>query len=240
AAPADEIGDLLGSEASDELTGDLSRLDSVRTTRVAAAERYFASHAGDWDRIRSLHVADSEVEASILRLLGRRPLGKLMDIGTGTGRMLELLAPRATSAIGIDRSAEMLRAARGKLEAAGLGDCPVRQGDMTALPAPDGSADTVVLHHVLHFADRPQLAIAEAARVLAPGGRLVIVDFAPHDREELRRDHAHARLGFKDEAVLGWLAKAGLTTRPPKHFEGPLTVTIWLAERPPHKLKAVA
>ncbi|MGB3722064.1 MAG: metalloregulator ArsR/SmtB family transcription factor [Pacificimonas sp.] len=239
AAPASEIGALLEGEDSDELAGDLNRLDSVRATRVAAAERYFASHASDWDRIRSLHVADSEVEAAILRLLGRKPLGKLMDIGTGTGRMLELLAPRASHAVGIDRSAEMLRAARGKLEAVGLGDLPVRQGDMFALPLDDASVDTVILHHVLHFAEQPQGAIREAARVLAPGGRLLIADFAPHDREELRRDHAHVRLGFADRTVTDWLTAAGLTPRAPEHLEGPLTVTIWLGEKRP-ELKEIA
>ncbi len=234
---AGDVGALL--DGGDELAGDLAKLDAVRAERVTAAEAYFASHAADWDRIRSLHVADSEVEAAILKLLGRRPLGSLMDIGTGTGRMLELLAPHAAHAVGIDRSAEMLRVARGKLEAAGLGDCPVRQGDMFALPAADGSVDTVLLHHVLHFAERPDLAIVEAARVLAPGGRLLIADFAPHDREDMRRDHAHVRLGFADTVVTDWLARAGLTPRTLEHLEGPLTVTIWLGEKRP-ELKEVA
>ncbi|MBV7256373.1 metalloregulator ArsR/SmtB family transcription factor [Pacificimonas sp. WHA3] len=227
---AASAGAMLAHEGDPE--GDVARLEAVRADRVAAAEDYFAQHASNWDRLRMLHVSDNEVETAIQDMLAQRPLGALMDIGTGTGRMLELLAPKARSAIGIDRSAEMLRAARGKLEAAGLGHCPVRQGDMFALPARDASVNTIVLHQVLHFAHRPELAIAEAARVLAPGGRLLVADFAPHDHEELRRDHAHARLGFADDAVNEWMAQAGLIANVPEHLEGKLTVTIWLGEKP--------
>lgn len=226
---AEAVGALIDTEPPVE---DLERLEAVRHARVTAAKAYFDAHAQDWDRLRQLHVADSEVEAAILGLLSQRPIGRLLDVGTGTGRMLELLGDAAAEAVGIDRSADMLRAARGKLEAAGLGACPVRQGDMLTLPADGQSIDTVVLHHVLHFAERPGEAIKEAARVLAPGGRLLIADFAPHAREELRREHAHVRLGFADEAVDGWMHAAGLTAQPPVHFEGALTVTIWLGEKP--------
>ena len=220
---------------------DLARLAAVRAERVAAAEAYFAAHADAWDRIRSLHVADAEVEAAIVRALGGRIVGDLLDVGTGTGRMIELLGPRASHAIGIDRSPEMLRIARAKIEAAGLAHCQVRQADMYALPQPDGSADTVVLHQVLHFAHEPAEAIAEAARVLAPGGRLLIIDFAPHDREELRTAEAHARLGFEDSAVLGWIGAAGLQARVVEHLTGgELTVTLWLGERAPIAQKEAA
>ena len=229
-AAASRVGALL--DLGEEPAADMERLEAVRAERVAAAERYFADHAADWDSIRRLHVADTKVEAAILQLLGQRSVGRLLDVGTGTGRILELLADRAEEATGIDRSAEMLRAARGKLEHAGLGDCPVRQGDMASLPLPAESVDTVVLHHVLHFAEHPPAAVKEAVRVLAPGGRLLIADFAPHEREELRRDHAHVRLGFADNAVAAWMRQSGLQPAEPVHLEGgPLTVTLWLGEK---------
>ncbi|MGL4543895.1 MAG: ArsR/SmtB family transcription factor, partial [Polymorphobacter sp.] len=215
---------------------DRARLVEVRAERVAAATAYFAAHAEQWDDIRSLHVADDRVEAVMLAALADQPIGRLLDIGTGTGRIIELFGPHADGAIGIDRSPDMLRLARGKLEAAGLSACEVRQADMFALPRPDGSADTVVLHQVLHFAENPGAAIAEAARVLAPGGRLLVVDFARHAREELRARHAHARLGFDDAQVCDWLALNGLATQVVDHLgggDGSLTVTLWLGQRGP-------
>jgi ubiquinone/menaquinone biosynthesis C-methylase UbiE len=220
---------------------DAARLAAVRADRAAAAERYFESHARDWDELRSLHIADSEVEAAIARALAERPIGRLIDIGTGTGRMLELFAPAADHAMGIDRSPEMLRLARVKLAQAGLDHAELRQGDMYALPLQSGAADTVIIHQVLHYAQHPQAAVAEAARLLGPGGRLLIVDFAPHEREELRTRDAHVRLGFPDEAVLSYLAEAGLDGRVVEHLEGgALTVTIWAGQRPAAKLKVVA
>src|SRR6185503_20003232 len=176
---------------------DAARTESVRAERAEAANRYFTAHAEVWDQIRSLHVAESEVERAIDRALDRRPLGRLVDIGTGTGRMIELFGPRSTQAISIVRSSEMLRLARVKLEAAGIASS-LRQGDMYALPLNDESADSVIIHQVLHYAHSPAAAIGEAARVLAPGGTLLIVDFAAHDREELRSTDAHIRLGFED------------------------------------------
>lgn len=211
---------------------DLERLAAVRAERVAAAERYFAEHADEWDRIRTLHIAEVEVETAIKRALSNKPLGTLLDIGTGTGRMIELLGPTANDSLGVDRSIDMLRVARAKIEAAGLPQAQVRQADMYALPIADGGADTVILHQVLHFAHEPVQAIAEAARVLAPGGRLLVVDFAPHDHEELRAQHAHTRLGFEDAQVCGWLAQAGLEARVADRLTGgDLTVTLWIGER---------
>jgi ubiquinone/menaquinone biosynthesis C-methylase UbiE len=220
---------------------DAARLAAVRADRTAAAERYFAAHARDWDEIRSLHIAESEVEAAIARALADRDIGRLVDVGTGTGRMLALFGGRADHALGIDRSPEMLRLARVKLAEAGLAAAELRQGDMYALPLGPGSADTVIVHQVLHYAQQPAAAVAEAARLLAPGGRLLIVDFAPHEREELRSRDAHARLGFADEAVLKYLENAGLRGRVVEHLEGgELTVTLWAGERPRQKLKVVA
>lgn len=224
----DAIGDA-GGEWIDE---DKARLEAVRADRAAAAERYFAAHAEEWDAIRSLHVPESRVEAAMAALLADAPIGRLVDLGTGTGRMLELFGARATRAVGVDRSPEMLRLARAKL-AETVPSAELRQGDLTALPLGEGIADTVILHQVLHFLAQPASAIGEAARLLGPAGRMLIVDFAPHEREELRTRDAHARLGFSDEQIAGWLAGAGLELVRSDRLEGgELTVTLWLGERP--------
>jgi ArsR family transcriptional regulator len=214
-----------GTEAL--FAADVARLEVVRADRAEAAARYFTAHAGIWDQIRSLHVAEADVEKAIDRTLGKRPLGRLVDIGTGTGRMIELFAPRAAYSIGIDKSSEMLRLARVKLEAAGISSS-LRQGDMYALPLQDEGADCVIIHQVLHYAHSPAAAISEAARVLSPGGTLLIVDFAAHGREELRETDAHIRLGFDDDSMSAWFAAAGLTMNHVEHLPGgELTVTLW-------------
>ena len=219
-------------EARGLFDGDAARLEAVRADRAEAAARYFSAHAETWDSIRSLHVAESEVEQAIASALGEGPLGRLVDIGTGTGRMIELFAAHAESAIGIDRSSEMLRLARVKLEACGIRGASLRQGDMYALLLPDSSADVIILHQVLHYAQAPAHAIAEAGRVLAPGGRLLIVDFAPHEREELRETDAHQRLGFADPAISSWFEGAGLKSERAEHLAGgELTVSLWLARK---------
>jgi ArsR family transcriptional regulator len=213
--------------SADAFRDDRAKLEQVRRDRAEAASRYFAAHADVWDSIRSLHVAESEVERAIDTALGERPLGTLVDVGTGTGRMIELFGPRSEQAIGIDRSSEMLRLARVKLEAAGIASS-LRQGDMYALPLADGSADSVIIHQVLHYAHSPAAAIAEAARVLTGGGSMLVVDFAAHEREELRSTDAHIRLGFDDEMMCGWFASAGLELDRVEHLEGgELTVTLW-------------
>lgn len=212
---------------------DSARLAAVRADRAEAAALYFAAQADVWDSIRSLHVAEAQVERAIDRALGNRGLGTLVDVGTGTGRMIELFGPRASEAIGIDRSSDMLRLARAKLETAGVRSS-LRQGDMYALPLGDGSADCIIIHQVLHYAHAPADAIAEAARVLAPGGILLVVDFAAHEREELRTFDAHLRLGFADEAMEGWFNGAGLTVDLIEHLEGgELTVTLWRGVKSP-------
>jgi ubiquinone/menaquinone biosynthesis C-methylase UbiE len=219
---------------------DQARTEGIRAERAEAATRYFAGHAELWDQIRSLHVAECEVEQAIGETLGRRPLGRLVDIGTGTGRMIELFGPRATEAIGIDRSSDMLRLARAKLESAGVRSS-LRQGDMYALPLSDGSADCVIIHQVLHYAHAPADAIAEAARVLAPGGRLLVVDFAAHEREELRTFDAHLRLGFADEVMEQWFGAAGLAVDHVEHLQGgELTVTLWRGVKAPLRQRRAA
>jgi DNA-binding transcriptional ArsR family regulator/precorrin-6B methylase 2 len=214
------------------VVADRARLAAVRSDRASAAARYFAEHAEEWDAIRSLHVPESAVEARISDMLGDKPIARLIDIGTGTGRMIELFAGRAESAIGIDRSPEMLRLARAKLTEAGLDGAELRQGDMYALPFDAGVADVIILHQVLHFAQQPAAAISEAARLLDGGGRLLIVDFASHDHEALRDRDAHVRLGFGDDQIEGWFQAAGLAMDRVEELVGDgLTVKLWLGVR---------
>lgn len=221
---------------------DIARLAAVRADRARAAEAYFDAHAAEWDAMRSLHLPESDVEEAILSALNGEPIGRLVDIGTGTGRMIELFGPQAESAIGVDRSSEMLRLARVKLAKPELQHAELRQGDMFALPLARGSADVVIIHQVLHYAQAPEAAIAEAARLLAPRGRLLVIDFGPHENEELRTKHAHARLGFSDEQIAGWFAASDLQVAAPRALEGgELTVKLWLARRPAvASLKVVA
>ena len=211
---------------------DRARLAAVRADRASAAAEYFAEHAGEWDAIRSLHVPESAVEQRIAAMLADIPIDRLIDIGTGTGRMIELFARSVRSAIGVDRSPEMLRLARAKLTEAGLNSAELRQGDMYALPFEAGVADVVILHQVLHFAQQPAAAIAEAARLLEAGGRLLIVDFASHQREDLRDLYAHVRLGFGDDQIEAWFHAAGLAVTKVEELVGDaLTVKLWLGAR---------
>lgn len=221
-----------GDRAHARAEADAARLAAVRADRAAHAAGWFESNAGQWDAIRSLHIAEEQVEAAMAAVLGDARVERLIDIGTGTGRMLELFAGQADHALGIDRSSEMLRLARAKLTERGLDNTELRQADLYALPLDSGTADLAILHHVLHFAQTPDAAIAEAARVLGPGGRLLIVDFAPHGREELRIRDAHARLGFSDEQMLGWFEHSGLAPVRTETLEGgELTVKLWLARK---------
>jgi len=213
---------------------DLQRLAAIKRQRAERAAAYFSQNAPNWDRIRSLYIDEREVEAALTEIVTAAAPRDLLDIGTGTGRMIEVLAPRVGQALGIDQSREMLAVARVNLERAGTSNGMVRLGDMYQLPLPDASFDAVVIHQVLHYADRPAAAIAEAARVLRPGGMLVVVDFAPHTLEYLRDEHAHRRLGFADDEVAEWCHDAGLDPATPRHLDGnPLTVVIWAAQRQP-------
>src|SRR5262249_27952858 len=186
------------------------RLPGVRAARAAAAQTYFRRHAAQWDRIRRLHVADAAVEAAIRGALADKPIRSLLDLGTGTGRMLELFGADIERGLGLDLSLDMLALARARLDSARLKHFSVRHGDIYDLALPRDSFDVVIIHQVLHFLDDSARAIAEAARVLRPGGRLLVVDFAPHDLEFLREEHAHRRLGFAAETVTQWLEAAGL------------------------------
>src|SRR5215470_14360874 len=210
------------------LVRDRRRAEALRGERERAAQAYFAAHAGEWDRIRSLHVAEAQVEAAISHVLGPGPFDFFLDLGTGTGRMLELFGQRYRRGLGIDLSPAMLAYARAQ----------VRQGDIYDLPLADQAVGAAVMHQVLHFLRDPQRAVREAARVLAPGGQLLIVDFAPHDLEFLREEFAHERLGFSNQQVAQWLADSGLELVanrqlvPDQGGAANLTVSVWLARRP--------
>lgn len=215
-----------------DLALDRQRLDSIRATRQEQAAHYFAMQAKDWDRIRSLHIDEAKVETAVLSLFEDCPPRSLLDVGTGTGRILQLFAPRIGFGLGIDLSREMLAVARANLDSAHARNCQIRHGDMYHLQLPDRSFDAVTLHRVLHYAAHPAAALAEAARVLNAGGRMVVVDYAPHELEFLRRDYAHRRLGFTDAEMRGWFRAAGLEPTAPIRLEGePLTVVVWSAER---------
>jgi ArsR family transcriptional regulator len=242
AGPGREVGAqvLQHLDGSDPvLERDARRAESIQAERQKAAQDYFEAHAADWDRIRSLHVAEAELEAAVAATLGPGPFDLLVDLGTGTGRILELLGPRYRRGLGLDLNPAMLAYARAKLAHAGLAHAQVRQANIYDLPLADRSADAVVIHLVLHFLSDPLRAIREAARVLAPGGRLLIVDFAPHELEFLREAYAHERLGFGHALIAQWLGEAGLEVMETRDLapdataqKEKLTVSLWLAGRP--------
>lgn len=213
---------------------DRRHLEDIRRERVERAQAYFRENAGDWDRIRALHVDEAEVESALRDAAGPERIDSMLDIGTGTGRMLQVLAANARDAIGVDFSRDMLSMARTNLSNDRHRNCSVRQGDMYELPFADGSFDLAVLHMVLHFAERPGDVIGEAARVLRHGGRFLVADFAPHELESLRDEHAHRRLGFRDEEIGHWARDCGLTVTETHALPGEqLTVRIWKLEKTP-------
>ena len=216
---------------------DKARQADIRAGQRAQAAAYFAQVAESWDLLKTLHVPEAAVEAAVLDALDGRVVDLLVDLGTGTGRMLDVLAPAYRRGIGIDSSREMLAVARSRLIGAGHTHAEVRLGDIGALDGAIGPADVVVIHQVLHYFDDPGRMLAAARRLLKPGGEVVIVDFAPHDLEFLRSEHAHRRLGLSREQMAGWAAAAGLEMRIAREFpseieDGGLTVCLWhLVER---------
>jgi ArsR family transcriptional regulator len=216
---------------------DLARAETMRHEKTAAAQAYFATHAAAWDEIRTYHAPEAAVEEAMLSAMGPGPFELLIDLGTGTGRILELFSDRAKSLTGFDVNREMLSHARARLAGSGVDNAQVRLGDIYNLPVEDNSADAVVLHQVLHFLEDPAKAVTEAARILKPSGRLLIVDFAPHNIEAMRDEYAHRRLGLERDFVQTWLHKSGLRfgqyeeVRPPKDSDGKLTVSLWLAAK---------
>jgi ArsR family transcriptional regulator len=217
---------------ADPIAAERSRLVQVRADRQQRVDQWFEAHAGEWDLLRRLGGDNAAIEQALAAAAARPTVGRLLDIGTGTGRILELLAGQAEQATGIDRSPEMLRIARGKLAAAGNQKADLQQADMRALPFADAAFDTVTMHHVLHFADNPAAVVAEAARVVAPGGKLIVADYAAHDREELRSRFQHNRLGFEEQALAALIADAGLKPAKISAHPGPeLCVMLWEGRR---------
>jgi ArsR family transcriptional regulator len=226
------------------LTRDAERLSAVFAERADEAGEYFSRNAARWDEIRSLYVAESDVEAAILAAAGPGPFRRLVDLGSGTGRMLTLLGPHAEAAMGLDLSQQMLNLARTRVTEAGLARCELRHGDIFGTRLPGEYADLVVVHQVLHYLADPAAAVREAARIVAPGGKLLIADFAPHKLEFLREQHQHRRLGFAETEMARWLTDAGLndvrvTALPPTRKEG-LTVKVWTGERAPQRQRVAA
>ena len=221
-----------------EIERDRERLQIIRKKRAAHAMEYFGNNAEDWDKIRSLHIDEASVEVAMLEMVGDTKIGTMLDLGTGTGRILELFSSIFEKGIGIDASRDMLSVARSRLDDANLSRVQTRQGDLYILPTPSSSFDLVTIHQVLHYLDDPAGAIFEAAKALVPGGRLLIADFAPHKLEFLREEHAHLRLGFSEQQMTDWLVEAGLRLTSVKHLEpknkqakDALTVSLWLAEK---------
>ena len=221
--------------AHHDIARDRDRLAEVRAERAARAQDYFAANAADWDALRARHIPETEVEQKMAALLHGRDIDLLVDLGTGTGRMLEIFGTNAVRAVGFDVSPDMLTIARSKLDELGAEHCQVRQGDCANVPMEDGVASLVILHQVLHFLDDPQRAVNEAARLLAPGGTALVVDFGPHEMENLRNEHAHRRLGFADAEMRQMFDAAGLGCAAAETLAADnhdLTIAMWQADKP--------
>jgi ArsR family transcriptional regulator len=227
-------------EDDPQLAADRRQAVRLAAERAREASDAFRRHGADWDENRALGLPAAAIEAAVLDLLPPR-IGAFLDIGTGTGRLLELVAPRTERAFGVDASRDMLALARARFAEHGVADrCAVRQADMYRLPLPDGAFDVVALQMVLHYAEDPAAALAEAARVLRPDGLLVVVDLASHERAELLERHAHRWPGFDDAALAGWLGGAGCAPLPAVAVSGPVPVRIWPARRLPGRVSAPA
>ena len=238
---AGPVQDILARLPEDDpvLAADRRAAARVLAERARAASESFRRQGADWDEMRALGLPAADVEQALLSMLPGARLGRVLDIGTGTGRLLELLAPRVQSGLGVDASRAMLALARARLARTGLGHLSVRQADMYRLPLV-GGFDVVVLQMVLHYAEDPAAVLAEAARVLAPGGRLIVVDLAAHDRTALAERLAHRWPGFSDGDMAELLRGAGAIPAEPATVGGPLDVRLWPATMPINDLSATS
>jgi ubiquinone/menaquinone biosynthesis C-methylase UbiE len=236
AGTGSELGQLLidlipGSDTILEL--DLSRLAKIKDDRARRAEEYFRRNAGSWENLRGLYVDDEQIDARLKDVIEEHPVSEMLDIGTGTGRVLRLAGRHVGSAIGIDSSRDMLDIARANLDFDGLRNCQVRHADMYRLPFSPDRFDLVTANMLVRYADEPSALVAEGMRVLKPGGRMIVVDFAPHGMAELRDEHAHRWLGFSEAEIMRIYEHAGLECERPIYLEGdPLTVCLWPARKP--------
>lgn len=231
-----ELGQLLIDLIPDSDTTlglDLSRLARIKDERARRAEDYFHRNAGVWEDLRGLYIDDDLIDAKLKEIIEASPVGDMLDIGTGTGRVLRLAGFHARSATGIDNSRDMLDIARANLDQDGLRNCQVRHADMYRLPFTADRFDLVIANMLVRYADDPGAVLAEGMRVLRPGGRIIVVDFAPHGMAELRDEHAHRWLGFSETEMTQFLELAELECDRPIYLEGdPLTVCVWVARKP--------
>ncbi len=189
---------------------DRTRLNTIKQQNAERAAAYFSQNAAEWDELRQLVGSDDAIESALLTAVTGQEINTLIDLGTGTGRILQIFAPTITKGIGYDNSHEMLNVARANLEQDHITHCLVRQADIRDIPQDDASADLITIHQVLHYLDDPHAVVQEAERVLRPGGKILIVDFAQHHHEFLRSDHAHRRLGFSDDEIKAWCEQNAL------------------------------
>ncbi len=217
------------------LEADRRQAARVLAERARVASETFRRQGADWDEMRALDLPAGSVESALLSLVPEHNAGRLLDIGTGTGRVLELLAPRVSQGIGVDASKAMLALARARLARTGLSHCSVRLADMYRLPLADASFDLAVMQMVLHYEEEPASVLAEVARVLRPGARLIVIDLAEHRRDDLLARFAHRWPGFSDAAMRDLLVGAGIRCGEPVTIEAapaqPLSIRLWPATR---------
>lgn len=234
------LADLRAIDPTDDptLARDADQLAQLRAERASQAAAYFRQNADEWEELRKLHLPEADIEQAMRMIVGPKPVERFVDLGTGTGQMLILFEDLYAEGIGFDLSREMLAIARSRLEATGVAKAQARYGNLHDMPMLPGAADLVCLHQVLHFLSDPDDAVARAARLLAPGGRMLIVDFAPHQLEFLREAHAHRRLGFSQQDALSWSKLTGMSLidrrklAPDGADTDRLTVNLWLFEKP--------